>query len=615
MIVLPMRRDITRLAEEEFDLLVVGGGIHGAATAWAAARKGLATALIDRGDFGHATSANSLKIIHGGLRYLQQADLGRMRSSILARRELQRLAPHLVRPLPCVTPTSGFGTRNRLAMTAALLVNDLVGRDRNRGLAPEDALPPGKTVSREEMLRLAPGLAAPGVSGGAVWHDCLAENTERLTLAFVMAAAERGACVANYVEAGALARSNGAVTGASATDVFSGNPLSIDAAVTVDAAGPWTADFAGAQLQASQQSLPRRWARAANIFVDRPLTGTHALGLRDERSGQVFFFVPWRGGTMIGTWYSEHPGGEMPPPEREEIERMTADVNRIHPAAGLRQPDVRFSHAGLVPLMPGAPAGAPHLGLETEARVTDYADAGIQGLIGIAGVKYTTACRIGEEAARLATGKLRRDTIKEIPGPLPGKFEGPLPEGAAQLLDSETIRRLETGYGAAAKEIFSSVAAEPALARAMDPAGETLAAEIVHSVRSEMAMRLSDIVLRRTGLGSKGHPGGKVIRACASLAAAELGWSRERKAREIAEVEERFIPYRTGDREEPEALSRERAGPEQQRRRSSCVPPSRVSFPPAPPGRRRVKDPSPSPSPSRPIRPVSTRATPPGRRR
>ena len=552
--VFPMRRDITRLAEEEFDLLVVGGGIHGAAAAWAAARKGLSTALIDRGDFGHATSANSLKIIHGGLRYLQRADFRRMRSSILARRELQRLAPHLVRPLACVTPTSGFGTRNRLVMGAALLVNDLVGRDRNRGLAAEDSLPPCRTIPREEMLRIAPGLSANRVSGGALWHDCLAENTERLTLAFVMAAAEKGACVANYVEAGGLARSNGAVTGASATDVFSGNLLSIDAAVTVDAAGPWTGEFAGAQREVLRKPRPRRWARATNIFVGRPLTDRHALGLRDERSGQVFFLVPWRGGTMIGTWYREHQGREMPPPGKDEIDKMAADVNRIHPAAKIRPEDVRFSHAGLVPLTPEASGHSPHLGLETEARVTDYAEAGIQGLIGIAGVKYTTACRIGEEAARLTARKLRRENIAAAPRSLAGSFDEPLPAGAGRVLNDETSRRLKKAYGAAAGEIFSFVAADPSLGRAMDPAGETLAGEVVHAIRSEMAMRLSDVVFRRTGLGSKGHPGGEVLRACASLMAGELGWNNDRKGREVAEVEERFTPYQTGTGKEPETL-------------------------------------------------------------
>jgi glycerol-3-phosphate dehydrogenase len=554
MIVFPMRRDITRLAEKEFDLLVVGGGIHGAATAWAAARKGLATALIDRGDFGHATSANSLKIIHGGLRYLQRADVRRMRSSILARRELQRLAPHLVRPLACVTPTSGFGTRNRSLMAAALFINDLVGRDRNRGLAAEDSLPPCRTISRKEMLRIAPGLPADRVSGGALWHDCLAENTERLTLAFVMAAAETGACVANYVEAGGLTRSNGAVTGASATDVFSGNLLSINAAVTIDAAGPWTGEFAGAQQEVMLRSRPRRWARATNIFVGRPLTDRHALGLRDERSGQVFFLVPWRGGTMVGTWYREHRGKEMPPPGREEIDRMAADINRIHPAARVRPEDVRFSHAGLVPLVPEAPGRGLHLSLETEARVTDYAEAGIQGLIGIAGVKYTTACRVGEAAARLAARKLRRPDHVEAPEPLAGSFDGVLPAGAGQVLDGETAERLKKAYGAAAKEIFSSVAAEPSLGRAVDSAGGTLAVEVVHAVRSEMALRLSDVIFRRTGLGSRGHPGGKALRACASLMAEELDWGGGRKEREVAEVEERFTPYRTGAGEEPEAL-------------------------------------------------------------
>ena len=549
-----MRRDITRLAEEEFDLLVVGGGIHGAAAAWAAARKGLATALIDRGDFGHATSANSLKIIHGGLRYLQRADFRRMRSSILARRELQRLAPHLVRPLACVTPTSGFGTRSRFVMGAALLVNDLVGRDRNRGLAAEDSLPPCRTIPREEMLRIAPGLSADRVSGGALWHDCLAENTERLTLAFVMAAAEEGACVANYVEAGGLARSNGAVTGASATDVFSGNLLSIDAAVTIDAAGPWTGEFAGAQREVIAAAAPPSLG-PGNQHLRRPPSHRQLRprpARRAERPGLLS--CPLAGRNDDRHMVLRAPGKRDAPPGREEIDRMAADVNRIHPAAKIRPEDVRFSHAGLVPLAPEAPGHTLHLGLETEARVTDYAEAGIQGLIGIAGVKYTTACRVGEEAARLAARKLRRPDPAEAPEPLAGSFDGPLPAGAGQVLDGETNRRLKKEYGAAAKEIFSSVAADPSLGRAIDSAGETLAAEVAHAVRSEMALRLSDVIFRRTGLGSKGHPGGKALRACASLMAGELGWSGDRKGREVAEVEERFKPYQTGAGEEPEAL-------------------------------------------------------------
>ncbi len=551
--VFPMRRDITRLADEEFDILIIGGGIHGAAAAWSAARQGLSTALVERGDFGHATSANSLKIIHGGLRYLQQGDFGRMRDSILARRQMQQLAPHAVRPLACVTPTHGFGSRNRLAMGAALILNDLMGRDRNAGLPAPDRIPRGRIVSRAEMLRIAPGLETACLSGGALWYDCLAENTERLTLAFVISAAGSGACAANYVEAGSLARTNGAVTGALARDTLSGDSFTIRAGVTVDAAGPWTGEISGSLPESSGLGPPAHWARATNLFVHRPLVNGCALGLRGERRGQVFFFVPWKGGTTIGTWYREHRGATECAPGKEEVAQMVGEVNRIYPAARLETEEVRFSHAGLVPLKPGNGRGDMHRRLEGNGRVIDFARrAGVQGMIGVRGVKYTTACRVAEEAVRLAALKLGRRVVPAPYGPLLGAFEGRIPAGARTALDGSILTRLKETYGAAAGTVFDALAADPALARRVAPAKETLAAEIVHGIREEMAQKLSDTVMRRTSLGSVGHPGKEALRECAALMAAELGWSAARAEEEVSAVEEIFSPYRqeTGKFEE-----------------------------------------------------------------
>ena len=217
-----MKRDLDRLGREDFDVLVIGGGIHGAAAARAAAARGLRTALVEKDDFGEATSANSLKIVHGGLRYLQRADLAKVRDSVRARREIFRRFPHLVAPLPCVLPTRGLGLRSRPAMAAALLLNDLLSADRNLGVAPACRLPRGRTISRAELQRRAPRLADERASGGALWHDGIALDTERLVLELVLDAAAAGAAVANRVRAVSFLRRGDRVEGVLARDELGG---------------------------------------------------------------------------------------------------------------------------------------------------------------------------------------------------------------------------------------------------------------------------------------------------------------------------------------------------------------------------------------------------------
>src|SRR5919206_1378584 len=173
-------RDLGALAGRVFDLAVVGGGIYGICAMRGAARRGLAACLVERDDFVAATSSNSLKILHGGLRYLQHGDLPRMRESIRERRLMLRFAPHLVRPLPFVLPTYGYGLRGKLILRAALALNDLIGSDRSAGVLPARQIPPGRVIGRDELRTLVPGLEDSGLSGAAIWYDCLVANTERL---------------------------------------------------------------------------------------------------------------------------------------------------------------------------------------------------------------------------------------------------------------------------------------------------------------------------------------------------------------------------------------------------------------------------------------------------
>lgn len=233
-----MIRDLERLTSTHFDLAIVGGGIYGACAAWDAVLRGLSVALIEREDFGHATSAQTLRVMHGGLRYLQQADLRRIRQSDHERKTLLRLAPHLVRLLQ--VPTFRSGIQHHAIMRAALATHDILFLDRNRGIRdPGRRIPSGRIVSRDECLRLAPGLASDNVTGAAIFYDAQMHNNERLTLAFVRSAADHGACVANYVAAEGLLQQNGRGYRLEAMDTRTGDRFEIQADVILNTAGPW----------------------------------------------------------------------------------------------------------------------------------------------------------------------------------------------------------------------------------------------------------------------------------------------------------------------------------------------------------------------------------------
>ena len=217
-----MKRDIEKLSETEYDVVIIGAGIYGACAAWEAASRGLKAALIDKGDFGSATSANSLKIIHGSLRYLQDLDFKRMRESSNERRVLMKIAPHLVHPMPVVMPTYGHGAKGKEIMKLALLVNDIITFDKNKGNSPEKHIPRGKIISKNECIEILPDIDKKGLTGAALWYDAQMHNSERLTLAFVQSAANAGADVANYVEADRFVMDGNKVTGVKAIDNLTG---------------------------------------------------------------------------------------------------------------------------------------------------------------------------------------------------------------------------------------------------------------------------------------------------------------------------------------------------------------------------------------------------------
>ena len=550
-----MKRNLEKLSSAVHDLVIVGGGIFGACAAWDAALRGLSVALIERVDFGHASSANSQKIIHGGLRYLQHGDVKRMRESIRERKILMRIAPHLVHPLPFLMPTYGWGIRSRTAMRTALAAYDLVACDRNSGVRdPQKQIPRGRIVSREECLRLAPGIPEDDLTGGALWHDGQVYNSERLTLSFVLSAAATGAVVANYVEVTGFLRNGSRVCGVTARDVLTGESLEILGKAVLNTSGPWV-ERVLKPLNGHRPVWSPGFVKAMNL-VTCPLAPKVALGVQNPaRSGKtqgLLFITPWQDCSIIGTTYTAYAGD----PARcevteEEIRAFIDEVNLSYPAAGLRRSDVRLVHVGLLPAAANEPA-VP----ETAYRLLDHERLhGIEGLVSVLGVKYTTARDVAEKAIGRVSAKLGRATSVSLSRTTPvvgahfERFEAFLDEALRERLwelEAPVIRRLVCMYGSTYADVLKLIRENLAWAEPIVSVSHTIKAEVIYAVRQELALTLSDVIFRRTGLGAAGHPGSAALGACADLMAQELGWNVLQRERELEQTEAAFAQFGAG---------------------------------------------------------------------
>lgn len=563
-------RDFGRIASATCDLLVIGGGIHGLTIACDAASRGLRTVLVEASDFGSGSSFNHQKTAHGGLRALQSARIARAREGVRERRALARTAPWLLRPLPFIVGTYRSVFRNRLALRAAFKIDTWIGRDRNEGVEPELHLPPARLVSKAAMLRLFPGIRQNGLTGGAQWYDYQIVESDRLTIAFAAAADRAGAEVINYVEALTPLRENGRIAGMGVRDVLTGQEAEVRASLVVNAAGA----RAGQVMQTFGVNRPFPLLKAMNLVTSRRASDI-ALAA-PAADGRMLTLVPWYGRAIVGTSQSS----TLAQPEdthvtASELDAFITQANHAFPALNLKRGDVTLVHRGVVPAVTD---GRGRVDLLSTSRWLDHTADGADGALTVVGAKYTTARGVARKVVTLAGKKLRRrlgpsptdsavlpgagiadhealaiETAREqrieLALPLIRHLIGRYAEHAAtivRLLTSDARLRepllARAGSGEAASLAgpgFSPQEDRPIVAPA-GPAfspGETIAAEVAYAVRHEMAVRLSDIVIRRLGLGAGGHPGAAVLRSAAAVAASELGWDADRVRAEIAEVD------------------------------------------------------------------------------
>lgn len=541
-----MQRDLRRLADSKFDVIVVGAGFYGVTTAWDAAQRGLSVAIIDKDDFGAATSFNNLKTLHGGLRSLQAMNFSQMRLFIRERRALARILPHLVRPLPFIVPTTRHPKRSALLMRLALAINDAVARDRNEGLSdPGMHLPNGRIVSREEALRLNPIVAPEGVTGGAIWYDYQMISTDRVTLSFLLSAVDAGACAVNYLQATRFLQQNGRVTGVRVEDRLTNEAFAVRGSVVINAAGPWAAHLLAGLPAASQGTPPPRLSRAMNL-VTRKVVNDHACG--GLVNGRYLFMVPWRNVSMLGTSHDAHEGAaDQLKVSRWDLEAFLKDAREAFPHAGLTTADVRLIHRGLLPMVSG---DGPHVKLLRESQVVDHAQHGLPGLVSMFGVRYTTARYTAERAVDAAFRAMGHET------PPPCRTaETPLQGGSITRMDSflkavmlrdidgippDSLKRIATLYGTGYDQVLQIARDLPDLTRPLGRDCQVLGAEILYAARREMALKLSDALIRRTEAGAAGHPGSDAIEQAAAIMAKELEWDEWRMRNEVGEVEAFF---------------------------------------------------------------------------
>ncbi len=558
-----MKRDLARLAEREYDVVVVGGGIFGICAAWDAALRGLSVAILERDDFGQAATANCFKMVHGGIRYLQHADVSRVREASRERNVLLRIAPHLVHPLPFVLPTYGHGFKGKEMLNAAVKIYDLVTWDRNRGIVDlEQCIPAGSVLSRKQCLDLFPALESADLTGAVLFYEAQMYNPARLALSYLKSAIDAGAAGANYVEAIDFLRSGNGIVGVRARDALTGSELEVRGKITVNAAGPWAGPLLRAGLGLRLDPQPA-FSRDAFFLVRGRLSGDYALGLpsrskdRDailSRGSRHLFLVPWRNYTLVGVWHEVHRGSpETLRLTAADVERFIDEINGIYPPARLDLRNVTACNSGLILFGDDRQKAGEH-SYAKRSHLIDHAKAhGIDSLVTVIGARYTTSRGVAEHVVDMVFHKLGKKprraatSTTAICGGRIERFGEFLSDAVAKRpfgLDPETVKALAHNFGSEYPAVLRHADKDRSLAETLG-ASRVIKAEVVHAVREEMAQKLSDVVFRRTDLGTAEFPGEAALTGCAAVMAKELGWDSHRLQAELEQTRAGFTRFST----------------------------------------------------------------------
>jgi glycerol-3-phosphate dehydrogenase len=549
-------RDLDRLRDEEFDVLVIGGGITGVGCALDAATRGLRVALVEQRDLASGTSSRSSKLLHGGLRYLEQREFGLVREALHERGLMATtVSPHLVRPVTFLIPLT-HRIWQRLYYGAGVLLYDLLA------WMGKSTLPRHRHLSRRQALELVPGLKTSSLIGGILYSDAQVDDA-RHTLAVARTAARHGAAVVTSTQVTELlfdeSSETKTVVGATLTDLESGDTVTCRARKVVNATGVWIDDI---QDMAGPTGLTVKAAKGVHIVVPRAcIDSDSGIVLRTPRS--VLFIIPWGMHWLIGTTDTEWELGKAhPAASQADIDYLLDHANEALERQ-LTEDDIVGVYAGLRPLVSGGNDD------DTTKISREHAVAQpVPGLISIAGGKYTTYRVMASDTIDMAADGLDRPVPKSCTEQVTligsddwAKWSTRADELAATHgLDSAIVTRLLWRHGSRIVDVLALAEANPELATVL-PGDLYLAAEVVHAARHEGALHLEDVLARRLRISIETDARGTMVAdAAADLMAAELGWDQTRRAEEVAAWHDRVEAERAAndapDDESADALRR-----------------------------------------------------------
>jgi glycerol-3-phosphate dehydrogenase len=533
---------LAALESEPFDLAVIGGGITGAGVALDAASRGYSVALLERDDYASGTSSRSSKLVHGGLRYLQNFDLGLVREALLERALMVNLSPHLVRPLQLLVP-SFEGKHPQRALGVGLNMYDAMATDRlrlpgRRRRGFDDGLEEWspdrhRVVDGDEVKRLLPALASREPTAAYLFYDCQTDDV-RLVLTVLGEAERYGAVMVNRCEVLELLDENGHAVGVRCRERVSGRELEVRADNVINATGVWADTIRSEELYAEEEVPHIRPSRGTHLTLAYERLPIDAGAIVPVGDGRTIFTLPWLGRTLVGTTDNDYEGPlDHVPPDQDDIEYLLDACNRFFDAS-LERSDLTGAYAGVRPLIS---TGDTKKSVDISRKAELFETS--SGLVTITGGKLTTWRRMAKMAVDRIVEREGREApcrTHEIPLGHPAHEQELTGAGA----DDESVALLSHRYGYAAREVLAMVTADPALGARIVPELPDLLAELPFAARYEQALTLGDVLLRRTRLGILDAarlvaPGSPEARAAAEALGAELGWDDARIDRELEE--------------------------------------------------------------------------------
>ena len=540
-------RDFQTIANTNYDLIIIGGGVNGAATARDAALRGLKTILLEKSDYASGTSSWSTRLIHGGLRYLEYFEFSLVRESLREREVLLRTAPHLVKPLMLTVPVYGDRSRPYWKIQAGMLLYDIFSYDKT--------LPSHRMLPKEKFHQLFRYLDQEGLKGGAQYYDGQAVYAERLGLENILAATEAGATCLNYTEVTSLVRDGNRIKQLQCEDKLTGETFTVqgsDRAIIINTTGPWVDEICqrgeenGKAISISNQ--PQIGGTKGSHIVVPPFSGAPdtALYVEAKSDGRPFFIVPWLGMYLIGTTDLRFQGSlDQVKADNDEIDYLLQETNLIIPSAQLTREDIQFTYSGVRPL-PYTPPGQKTGSVSRKHILHDHSREGINNVISLIGGKLTTFRHVGEELVEAVYKKQNRNPspCPTLKTPFPGAIF-PSDEKVTATVNQyrdrvslPTLDHLFTLYGARAADVLQLTDEAPDLATAISPQLPDIKAQIVYAVRHEFAHNLIDILRRRTTIAMQLNYGLDVLPVVSEVLQTYCGWSQQAVAKAQQEYQD-----------------------------------------------------------------------------